>query len=316
VRKVVLHILFFLSLTVFAQNTETALNLQWQFHQKGKDTWFPAKVPGNVHSDLLAANQIPDPFYGENEKKVQWVENENWEYKTEFTCDKKTFTQKHIELEFEGLDTYAKVYLNEILILDADNMFRSWNVDVKKNIKEGTNTLRIVFESAVKKGKAEAAKLPYTLPGDEKIFTRKAQYQYGWDFAPRFVTCGIWKPIKLLAGDQLKVESVYAYTKEIKDSSAKVDFVFEINTAEEGYYEIRYNISTTGKDRGQIRTQTQLVELKPGISTKTITTTIPNAKLWWCNGMNKNRSDMYCTGFKIHQCDTIPNKRNFNFGNP
>jgi len=314
VRKVVLHILFFLSLTVFAQNTETALNLQWQFHQKGKDTWFPAKVPGNVHSDLLAANQIPDPFYGENEKKVQWVENENWEYKTEFTCDKKTFTQKHIELEFEGLDTYAKVYLNEILILDADNMFRSWNVDVKKNIKEGTNTLRIVFESAVKKGKAEAAKLPYTLPGDEKIFTRKAQYQYGWDFAPRFVTCGIWKPIKLITWNQLKVESVYAYTKEIKDSSAKVDFVFEINTAEEGYYEIRYNISTTGKDRGQIRTQTQLVELKPGISTKTITTTIPNAKLWWCNGMNKNRSDMYVTGFKITHGDTMLTQGNVHFG--
>ena len=175
-------------------------------------------------------------------------------------------------------------------------MFRSWLLDVKQHLKEGENTLLIFFESAIKKGKAEAAKLPYTLPGDEKVFTRKAQFQYGWDFAPRFVTCGIWKPIKLITWNQLKVESVYAFTKEIKDSTAKVDFVFEINTAEEGYYEIRYNISSTGKDRGQIRTQTQLVELKPGVSTKTINAVISNAKLWWCNGLNKNRSDLYVTG--------------------
>ena len=135
-KKIILHIFFLFSLSLFSQNTETVLNTKWQFHQKGKETWFPAKVPGNVHNDLLTNKQIADPFYGDNEKKAQWIENEEWEYKTEFTCDKKTFSQNHIELEFEGLDTYAKVYLNETLILEADNMFRSWNVDVKKNIKE------------------------------------------------------------------------------------------------------------------------------------------------------------------------------------
>ena len=83
--------------------------------------------------------------------------------------------QSHIELQFDGLDTYAKVYVNDSLVLTADNMFRSWNVDVKKYIHQGKNKLLILFESAVKKGKEEAKKLPYTLPGDEKVFTRQRQ---------------------------------------------------------------------------------------------------------------------------------------------
>lgn len=313
-RKAFLYLLIFLNHFISAQNTETIINTTWQFRQQGKEQWYPAKVPGNVHTDLLQNKLIPDPFYGDNEKKVQWIENEGWEYKTTFTCDKKTISQHNIELAFEGLDTYAKVYLNGKLVLESNNMFRSWTVDVKKIIKEGENSLLVVFESAVKKGKALATKIPYVLPGEEKVFTRKAQYQYGWDWGPRLVTCGIWKPIKLITWNQLKTESVYAHTKEIKDTVAKVDLVFEINCREEGYYEIRYNIGTLGKDREQFRTQTQLVALKPGISSTTLTATIPNPKLWWCNGLNKQRSEMYVTGFKLTHGDTLITQGSIQFG--
>lgn len=309
-----LYILIFINHLISAQNTETTINSSWQFRQKSKAEWFSAKVPGNVHKDLLQHKLIPDPFYGDNEKKVQWIENEDWEYRTSFICDKKTVSQRNIELCFEGLDTYAKVYLNEKLILESNNMFRSWTVDVKKIIKEGENTLLVIFESAVKKGKALSSKLPYVLPGEEKVFTRKAQYQYGWDWGPRLVTCGIWKPVKLITWNQLKTESVYAYTKDIKDTVAKVDLVFEINCKEEGYYEIRYNIGTLGKDREQFRTQTQLVALKPGISSNTITATIPNPRLWWCNGLNKHRSEIYVAGFKITHGDTLITQGYIQFG--
>ncbi len=298
----------------YAQNTELVLNPKWEFRQKGTDTWYLASVPGTVHTDLLSNKLIPDPFFSDNEKKVQWVENEDWEYKSEFTCDKKTISQNNIELKFEGLDTYAKIYLNKKLILETNNMFRSWLVNIKKEVKEGNNTLLIVFESAVKKGKALASKLSYTLPGEEKIFTRKAQYQYGWDWGPRLVTCGIYKPIKLITWNKLKIESIYAHTKEIKDTVAKTDFIFEILCNKEGYYEIRYNISSKGRNREQSRIKTQLVSLKAGLNTVTVSTSIPNPNLWWCNNMGNRRASLYSAAFKIVNDDSLITQESVQFG--
>ncbi|HWY13468.1 MAG TPA: glycoside hydrolase family 2 protein [Bacteroidia bacterium] len=307
-------IIFLFSICVFihAQNTEVFLNLKWEFRQKGTGKWYPASVPGTVHTDLISNKIIPDPFFGDNEKKMQWIENEDWEYKTEFTLDKKTISQNNIELKFEGLDTYAKIYVNDKLLAETDNMFRSWTINIKKNAKEGSNTLLLVFETAVKKGKAEATKLPYTLPGDEKIFTRKAQYQYGWDFGPRFVTCGIWKPIKLITWNKLKIESIYAHTKLITDSLAKVDFILELKTETDDYYEIKYNY--TDRKLVQNRMQTKLVHLKPGSSTTTLTCDIPNPKLWWCNGLNDGRSSLYSAGFKITKDDSLITQNGITFG--
>jgi beta-mannosidase len=299
---------------VFPQNTEITLNTSWEFRQQGTEKWLPANVPGNVHTDLLMNKKIPDPFYADNEQKVQWVENEDWEYRTEFNCDKKTLSQNNIELKFEGLDTYAKVYLNGSLLIETDNMFRSWPVSIKSKVKEGSNSLIILFESAVKRGKAEAAKFSYTLPGEEKVFTRKAQYQYGWDWGPRLVTCGIWKPIRLITWNQLKTESIYAYTREIKDSAAKVDFIFEIQCENEGYYEIRPNLSLGGKNRGHQRLPSQLILLKPGMNTATVTANIPDPHLWWCNGMDNRKPSLYTAGFKITHGDTTISQHEVQFG--
>lgn len=312
-KKFILYILF-ISSPVFSQNTEIILNTPWEFKQKGTDKWMTAAVPGNVHTDLLANKKIQDPFFADNEQKVQWIENEDWEYRTEFTCDKKTLSQNNIELKFEGLDTYAKIYLNKTLILEATNMFRSWTVNVKKQLKEGSNSLFIVFESAVKKGKAEAAKLPYTLPGDEKIFTRKAQYQYGWDWGPRFVTCGIWKPIKLITWNKLIIESIYANTKEIRDSSAKVDFIFEIRAEREDYYRLRYNVHGEKSKSRLSGAQSQLIAIKPGINTVTVNTNMAYPRLWWCNGFDKRRPNLYKAGFKITKNDSLIAQESLQFG--
>lgn len=188
-----------ISLNLFAQSQEISLNQNWEFRKAGDTIWYPATVPGCVHTDLLANKLISDPFYRDNESKVQWVENEDWEYQTFFDCDSDLLQYKHPELHFDGLDTYADVYFNDSLILRADNMFRSWDVDVKKKLRARNNHLFIHFYSAVKKGKELAAQLDYKLPGDEggKAFERKAQYQFGWDWGPRLVTCGVWKTILL-----------------------------------------------------------------------------------------------------------------------
>lgn len=199
-RKLILLLLLIPSIPVqtIAQNTSIELNKNWFFRKQGDTKWMKATVPGTVHTDLMANKVIPDPFIGGNEKKVQWVEKENWEYQTVFNMDEKTYAKKNIELVFDGLDTYADVYLNDKLILQADNMFRGWNIDVKPYIKKIANKLLIRFYSAQNKVDSIAkSKLPFVLPDNPRVYARKAQYSFGWDFAPKLTTCGVWKKVRL-----------------------------------------------------------------------------------------------------------------------
>src|SRR6185436_21194788 len=116
--------------------------------------------------------------------------------------------------------------------LHADNMFRSWQVSCKKFLKAKGNHLVIHFYSAVKQGKKLAAKIPYQLPGEEKVFTRKAAYQYGWDWGPSFPTCGIWKNVQLIAYDDLRLQSARVTQKNMNDSLATIEISIELYGAQ------------------------------------------------------------------------------------
>ena len=106
-----------------AQSQTYVLDKGWEFSQAGSNEWMSARVPGTVHQDLLDHGRLPDPFYGMNEQKVQWVEKEDWLYRTVFTVTADQLKSDAAWLTFEGLDTYADVYLNGSLLLKADNMF-------------------------------------------------------------------------------------------------------------------------------------------------------------------------------------------------
>ncbi|PNQ74041.1 beta-mannosidase [Hanstruepera neustonica] len=206
------------------------LHDSWQFKQTDSDTWLSAKVPGNVFSDLMENGLINDPFIGNNEELVQGISKTDWEYKTNFKVDAKTLNRKHIELIFEGLDTYATVYLSDSLILKTNNAFRRFAVDVKPYLK-AENELRILFESTSKYEEEAKVKLNYTLPEGNRIFTRKAQFQYGWDWGPKLNTSGIWRDVKLQAWDDFKIDDVYVKQLELNDSIAKLNTSFELRTS-------------------------------------------------------------------------------------
>jgi beta-mannosidase len=195
-------ILFFLLFTFHFCLAQKTLNSNWKFRNAKENKWYKAEVPGTIHTDLLANKLIPDPFLIDNENKVQWVEKQTWEYRLEFNVDEKTLSRKHIELVFDGLDTYAETYLNGKNILNVDNMFHDWRVDVKSALKKNHNILLIKFlsSSAFAQKLKESSELKY--PDNERVFVRKAQYQFGWDWGPRLVTCGIWKPIRIEASDK------------------------------------------------------------------------------------------------------------------
>ena len=134
-------------LGVIYQSKQLAEN--WEFSEQGKDEWLPAKVPGSVHMDLFHNQQIDDPFFENNEPKQRWIETKNWTYRTTFEVDSLNLSSQRNSLKFDGLDTYAEVYLNGTLILTANNMFRSWEVTVRHLLQLGANELIIKFESPV-----------------------------------------------------------------------------------------------------------------------------------------------------------------------
>ena len=197
-----------------AQNISIELNKNWQFKNQKDLRWNKATVPGTVHTDLLANKIIADPFYGDNESRLQWIDKADWEYKTIFNVDANTFAKKNLELVFDGLDTYADVFLNGKLILQADNMFRGWMVNVRSIIKRTNNVLLIKFASAQNKVDSIAkAKLPLVLPDNNRVYVRKAQFQFGWDWGPKFVGCGIWKTIKLNGWNGVRIRPSFTIEK-------------------------------------------------------------------------------------------------------
>ncbi len=242
------------------------LHNNWQFKKATDSFWKSATVPGNVFSDLLENELIEDPFIGDNEKEVQWVSQADWEYKTTFSVEEEILKKKNLELSFEGLDTYTSVYLNDSLILKTNNAFRAFEADVKPLLKL-KNELRILFESTSKQEEIEKLKLNYELPEGERIFTRKAQFQYGWDWGPKLNTSGIWRPINLVGWNDFRIEDINIIQNQLNDSIASLRVVIEnFNQLENS---INYEVYVNGK----------LSPVQP--EKPEIPISIVNPKLWW-----------------------------------
>lgn len=263
----------------------------WEFRQSNIGKWLPATVPGTVHTDLLNNGKIKDPYYRTNEKELQWIDKVNWEYKTTFHIDSQTLQKDNIELIFNGLDTYADVYVNDTKILSANNMFRTWKVASKKILKEGENIMHIVFHSPIAKGLEAYEKFGIPLPanndqsengglGNNKVsvHTRKAGYHYGWDWGPRFVTSGIWRIIELNAWNTAKISDSYIVTKSIKNNLAEIEAETAINANAKGSYVLVTKVD--GKKVAEERKN-----LEEGIQKLTSTFMIKNPKLWWPVGL-------------------------------
>ena len=255
------------------------LHDNWTVHRSGSDTLYKARVPGCVHLDLMNNNVIPDPYFGEYEKEVQWIENEDWVYQTRFRATALLLDYGHIDLVFGGLDTWADVYLNDSLVLRADNMFREWRVDVKPLLVKGHNDLTIVFHSPVKKNRELAGRLSYPLP-DDRAFSRKAPYMFGWDWGPRLVTSGIWKPVYFEAWEKLKIREWKVVTDYLGRDSANVRLIVEVMADDTMTIDCRYRVSV--KDR-----VTMPVSLKKGSNSIEIPFTLEEPKLWWTHNLGE-----------------------------
>lgn len=249
----------------------------WQFKNSKDTQWLQAEVPGTVHQDLMSHDKIPDPYLDLNEEPVQWVEQEDWEYRTGFNLTASEWENEHIDLVFDGLDTYAEVYLNQQLILSADNMFRRWEVPVQSYLKKGKNQLVVRFRSAVKKGEELARQVPFETPETPRAFVRKAQYQFGWDWGPRLVTAGIWKKVALQYWNRSKIDHIQIEQKQLTDKAGVLNFNIKITTDKPGRYEL------------QVNDQSYSVELTQGTQLISRSYTVQNPQRWQPNGWGEAR---------------------------
>jgi beta-mannosidase len=270
-----------------AQRKAIFLNQGWEFRQEtgaaatdGK--WYPAEVPGVVHTDLLRNKMIPDPFFRSNEAGLQWIENSSWEYRSTFEVTPEMLKRNHIDLVFEGLDGPAQVYLNGELLLTASNMFREWRVDTKPQLKQGANHLLVVFPAPIR----EATKVAtgdfwrHQTQTPEKSYLRKAAYEYGWDWGPRFVLSGIWRPVKLDVWDEAKISNVHVRQRDISADLAHLVVESEITSAQKTSAKV-----TVTYERGDHKASVSRdVDLNPGVNHIDLPIDIAHPELWYPNG--------------------------------
>lgn len=262
----------------------------WQFRQVGQTEWLEARVPGTVHTDLLTNKKIEDPFFGDHEKNLQWIEREDWEYKTTFIVGSDVITKDKILLVFHGLDTHADVFVNDSLVLQANNMFRSWNIDVAGLIRRGQNDLRIYFHAPLNKTEQTSDAHNNRPPFDSmdrsatnfSVFPRKAWYHFGTEWNPLFVTSGIWKPIELVAWDRAKMQSVFVRQISLDEQQARMrlDIDFDVTRPFTG----EVSLLLDGK-----MIKNTAVDLRHGLVQSNISFTISNPEMWWPNGMGNQK---------------------------
>jgi len=270
-----------------ARNVVLDLDRGWQFRQvaaaqQAESGWLAATVPGDVHLDLLANKKIADPFFRDNEAKLQWIENESWEYRLSFDVAPALLAHSNVDLVFDGLDAAAEVYVNGVQVLSADNSFRTWRVAAKSHLHPGKNLLRVVFPSPIKAAAAVAAGDPWqarTKTAD-KTYIRKPAYEYGWDWGPRFVTSGIWKPVRIEAWDKLRIADFAIRQRDVSREVAHIDAEVEIEAASAG----PARVSVQYANGGSPVTIVETVSVHAGRNIIDLPIEIRQPKLWFPAG--------------------------------
>lgn len=260
-----------------AELNTVPLDRGWEF-QDTAGAWRPAEVPGSIHTDLMSSGLIPDPFEGQNEQAVQWVEGLDWQYRCPLPLPPET---GEWALEFAGVDTHAEIQVNGRVVLQSDNMHRSWRIPKRDLPLTGADTLFVTLLSPVRQGQLRLDASPWPIPASNEdrpigqqtsAVTRKAMHHFGWDWGPRLATSGLWKPVRWVRTDvELPSFRLCADTVDAMHAVFRVLWDAPVSGVEGELFKdgLPVNFTWTSLDSSQHQFS------------------IPSPELWWPNGMGE-----------------------------
>ena len=276
-------ILFILPFVLFACNGNNndlqSLNHGWNLTTDTLNIDLQLDIPSEAHADLYAAGLIPHPYgEGDEEQQLQWIPQHIWDYSLTFDVDKNIWQKDNIDLIFNGLDTYSDVWLNGEKILHSDNQFIRYEKEVKSLLKKRDNELKVRFYPFDVQRDSLIKTYPLKFP-EKYAVMRKAAYQNGWDWAPRYLNIGIWKDVELLGWNDFKIENIAFLTKSVTGQSAEMIANIEITNDFDGV--LRFDVF--GNE--EILAEKTISDKFKGLIS--IPLTLENAELWWPNEMGK-----------------------------
>lgn len=247
--------------------------------------WIACPAPGDVYLALHAAGRLPHPFKDQNEYACAWVRAREWWQRTHFDAPKLKPGER-LALRFEGLDTFATIYLNGQELGRTDNMFRAYEYDITDSVRtDRANTLAIAFTppSEIVKGR-QAPVWPMiadSLAASKRNLMRKAQFGWGWDWGPDLPTVGIWKPVELLVRRRASLDSVTLRTLSLASdhASAEIEIAADIRRISEA--PLTLHVTLTAPD-GRVAL-TQDIAVSGDKAAHRLTLRAP--QLWWTHDL-------------------------------
>jgi beta-mannosidase len=256
---------------------------QWQVAEIGATAPpVAATVPGTIHTDLLAAGKIPDPFLACNETAVQWVGERDWRWEREVAVDAELLGRERIDLVFAGIDTVATVRLNGQVIAHSDNMYVPLRIDVTDQLR-AHNRLEVAIDSPLRVGREREATHGLHLVecyGQPAPYVRKAPYSFAWDWGPKLPTSGIWQAVSLQAYET-RLADVWPRT-ELSADRRRAKLTAQVEIVATRAHEALVTVELAGP--GLTAAAELPVALPAGTSEHTLVLEVPDVELWWPHG--------------------------------
>jgi beta-mannosidase len=254
--------------------------------------WMDAAVPGTVHGQLHRLGKIPDPYYGQNELQLQWIDELDWEWSRRFTASESDCTRRRQELIFDGIDTVATILLNGKEIGRSVNMFRQVVCDVRGVLRAGENEILVRLKSPTayaaeqaKRGKQRVEFGSFTwVPGESRptgrAWIRKVQCQFGWDWGVYLATSGIWQDVRLECADAPRIASVKVVQQHVGPIGRPGKVRLQVTAELAGYQTADgvLRVSCGGV------TTSMPAPSRAGVTTVSASITIEEPRLWWPHG--------------------------------
>jgi beta-mannosidase len=244
--------------------------------------WHTTCVPSSIFTSLIAAGLISQKEIDTHPEKFAWVSEKPWVFRKTFDAPAELLACDRIDLVFDGLDTIAAVWLNDKLIARTNNMFIPFRFDVTKLLRPQNNSLLVKFDPAV--AHAERLMNRYGRLDDTgfsnpaRVYIRKAQYQFGWDFCPPLPGCGIWRPVRLEGIEKARIADMYVRTVDCSHRSADIKVALKLDRLTTEKLTCSLTLSGNGPDLKH-----DLV-FDPAEDSQSTLIHVEDPALWWPSG--------------------------------